>query len=57
MFTIFIVVSFITMMKSIIDIVPVAFLKVGQDTGGTFDFDLRSDYSKRIRNGDVNAYN
>jgi len=36
--TIFIVVTFIMFLKSIVDVAPIAFLKVGQDQGGLFDF-------------------
>jgi len=55
--TIFIVVGFITMLKSIIDVAPIAFLKVGQDQAGAFDFTLMSDYSAKLVAGDVNVYN
>ena len=55
--TIFIVVSFITMLKSLIDVAPIAFLKVGQDQAGAFDFTITSDYSSKLEAGDVNLYN
>jgi hypothetical protein len=55
--TVFIVVSFLAMLKSVIDVAPIAFLKVGQDQGGAFDFTLTSDYTAKLRDGDVNAYN
>jgi len=55
--TIFIVVSFITMLKSLIDVAPIAYLKVGQDQAGAFDFTITSDYSSKLEAGDVNLYN
>jgi len=36
--TIILVVTFIVLLKSLVDIAPIAFLKVGQDQAGTFDF-------------------
>jgi hypothetical protein len=36
--TIFIVVSFITMLKAIVDVSPIAFLKLAQNNAGSFDF-------------------
>lgn len=38
--TVFLVVCFLTTLKSIIDIAPIAFLKVGQDQAGSIDFTL-----------------
>lgn len=55
-FTVFLVVCFITMLKSIIDVAPIAFLKVGQDQAGAFDFSITSDYSDPIFDGDINIY-
>ena len=46
--TIFIVVGFISMLKSLIDVAPIAFLKVGQDQAGAFDFSITSDYSAKL---------
>ena len=43
-FTVMMVVSFITMLKSVIDVSSVAFLKIGQDQAGAFDLQLTSDY-------------
>ena len=37
-FTIFLVVTFIMLLKSLVDVAPIAFLKVGQDQAGVFDF-------------------
>ena len=55
--TIIIVVSFITMLKSLVDVAPVALLKLGQDQAGAFDFTISSDYSSKLDAGDVNLYN
>lgn len=41
--SIFLVVSFITSLKSIIDVAPIAFLKVGQDQAGAIDLSLKAD--------------
>lgn len=38
--TVFLVVCFLTTLKSIIDIAPIAFLKVGQSQAGSIDFTL-----------------
>ena len=56
MFTILLVVNFITMMKSSVDIAPIAFLKVSQDQAGSFDYILTSSYSERVEDGDTNMY-
>ena len=37
-FTIFLVVGFISMLKSVVDVAPIAMLKVAQDQAGSFDF-------------------
>ena len=52
-FTVFLVVSFVTFLKSVVDVAPVAFLKVGQDQGGSFDFMMQSDYSELQILGDI----
>ena len=44
------------MLKSIVDVAPIAVLKVGQDQAGAFDFALTSDYSDPYVSGDVNMY-
>lgn len=46
--TVFLVVMFLTALKSVIDIVPIAFLKVGQDQGGSIDISLSSSYPSVI---------
>lgn len=54
-FTVFLVVSFITTLKSMIDVAPIAMLKVGQDQAGSIDLMMRAsdvDYE----DGDVNSY-
>jgi hypothetical protein len=55
-FTIFLVVTFIMLLKSIVDVAPIAFLKVGQDQAGVFDFQITSDYAEPYVDGDVNQY-
>lgn len=55
-FTIFLVVTFIVLLKSIVDVAPIAFLKVGQDQSGVFDFQITSDYEEPYIDGDVNMY-
>lgn len=55
-FTIFLVVTFIMLLKSIVDVAPIAFLKVGQDQAGIFDFQLASDYNEPYVDGDVNPF-
>ena len=39
-FSIYLVVSFITFLKSVIDISPIVFLNVGQEQAGIFDFEI-----------------
>ena len=39
-FSICLVVSFITFLKSVIDISPIVFLNVGQEQAGIFDFEI-----------------
>lgn len=56
MCTIILVVSFLTMLKAVVDVAPIAFLKVGQDQGGAFDLTLTSDYSQRLVDGDESPY-
>lgn len=55
-FTIFLVVTFLVMLKSLVDVAPIAFLKVGQDQAGLFDIQLASDYSEPFVNGNTNLY-
>lgn len=39
-FTVFIVVAFLTLLKSVVDVAPIAFVKVAQDQSGMSDFTL-----------------
>ena len=39
-FSIYLVVSFISFLKSVIDISPIVFLNVGQEQAGIFDFEI-----------------
>ena len=55
-FTFFLVVTFITILKSVVDVAPIAFLKVGQDQASLFDFQISSDYDEPYEDGDVNLY-
>ena len=54
--TIFIAVSFITMMKSVTDVMPVAFLKLSQDQAGGFDIRITSSAESMLLNGDINHH-
>ena len=56
MISVFLVVSFCVFLHSILDLAPIAFLKVGSDLMGSVDFILLSDYSEKSVNGDVNYY-
>ena len=40
-FTVFIVVMFITMLQSVVDSAPILFVKIGQDEAGAFDVTIR----------------
>lgn len=55
-FTIFLVVCFISLLKSMVDVAPIAFLKVGQDQGGKMDFTITSNFGDPSINGDINMY-
>lgn len=55
-FTIILVVTFIMMLKSLIDVSPIAFLKVGQDQVGLFDYVITSNYGDPFEDGDVSSY-
>ena len=44
------------MLKSLVDVAPIAFLKVGQDQVGAIDFKITSDYQNKFINADVNMY-
>ena len=54
--TVFLVVSFITSLKSQVDILPIALLKTGQDQGGTIDFQLTANADNMLISGDHNLY-
>lgn len=54
--TVVLVVCFITALKSLIDVAPVAFLKVGQGQAGAVDITLVSDYPSFLKNADYNEY-
>lgn len=41
-FTIFLVVSFLTLLKSAVDVAPVAFVKIASDQSGLIDFELKA---------------
>ena len=56
-FTIFLVVMFIVMLKSVVDKVGVAFLKVAQDQGGIFDVTLTAGTDGVSVSGDIDLYN
>ena len=56
MSTIFIVVSFITLLMSIVDVSPIAFLKLAQNQAGNFDFSLTSDFGAMVSEGNMNLY-
>ena len=54
--TIFLVVSFITLLKAVIEVTPVAFLNLAQTQSGNFDYTFTSDMGNPIRSGDHNFY-
>ena len=56
MTTVTLVVCFLTALKSLIDISPIAFLKVGQDQAGAIDLELSSSAPYFYAPGDVNYY-
>lgn len=56
-FTIFLVVMFIVMLKSVVDKVGVAFLKVAQDQAGIFDVTLTAATDGYSESGDIDLYN
>lgn len=51
--TIFMVVSFTTVLKSVIDVAPIAFVKVAQDQASIFDFAIESSVSENFIDGDT----
>ena len=57
-FTIFLVVMIITMLKSVVDSAPIIFVKMGQDQVGTIDYTITSPNGGNfIMNGNYNWYN
>ncbi len=54
-FTVFLVVTIITMLESVVSITPILFVKIGQETAGAIDFKLTYVQSNMI-NGNVNLY-
>ena len=55
-FTVFLVVMVITMLKSVVDSAPVLFVKLGQDNVGAIDFTLKASYNSFLEIP-VNYYN
>lgn len=55
-FTIFLVVTFVVMLRSVVDKVGVAFLKVAQDQAGIFDVTLATEYGGGSIDGDIAMY-
>ena len=57
-FTVFLVVMVITMLKSVIDCSSILFVRVGQEAVGTVDFQLTAPVkSNAMLNANVNYYN
>ena len=54
-FTVFLVVTIITMLESVVSITPILFVKIGQETAGAIDFRLTFSQSDLV-NGNVNLY-
>ena len=54
-FTVFLVVTIITMLESVVSITPILFVKIGQETAGAIDFKLTYSSSDLV-NGNVNLY-
>ena len=55
-FTVFLVVMVITMLKSVVDSAPILFVKLGQDNAGAIDFTVKST-SGSYNTVPVNYYN
>ena len=56
-FTVVLVVSVITMLKSVVDCSPILFVRIGQEAVGSIDFKLQSPLeSNAMISGDVNYY-
>lgn len=43
-------------MQSLLEVAPIAFLKVGQDAAGGFDFQISSDQGDPFEDGNINKY-
>ena len=57
-FTVFLVVMAITMLKSAVDCTPIIFVKIGQDQVGTIDYSMTSPKNGNSEiNGNINWYN
>ena len=54
-FTVFMVVCVITMLKSVVSVAPVIFVKIGQESTGAIDFQLTFS-GNPVTNGNVNYY-
>ena len=56
-FTVFLVVCMITMLKSVVDSSPIIFVKIGQEQAGAIDYQLTSPtWGNQYTVGDVNQY-
>ena len=54
--TVLLVVSFITILRAVVDLSPIVFLKLVKDQAGGFDFQLTSTIGKPFVDGDVNTH-
>ena len=54
-FTVFLVVAVITMLDAVVSVTPVIFVKIGQETSGAIDFQLKY-AGNPITDGNVNYY-
>jgi hypothetical protein len=55
-FTVFMVVTVIVMLKSVVSITPILFVKLGQVEAGAIDFMIKPYLSKHLTDGNVNWY-
>ena len=53
-FTVFIVVAFLTLLQSVVDVSSVAFVKVAQDQAGSSDFTLSPIFDTPLQPGNTN---
>ena len=44
------------MLKGVVDVAPIAMLKVAQDQAGSFDFLITTQVKDRVTDGDYNFY-